>query len=137
MPRHTDHSLIDKNIYFPKRDKVLVHERDKKYSQECMQEIEIYFNFVGKFIPPDFEKKLTEEEIAENRRIAEFKERQHQAYLRRKESGWQKKYEAKIKAKKKTQMDKMKDEIRKEDIQKGIFIPVGDMPELKPKKAAT
>ena len=32
-------------------DKVLVHERDKKYSQECMQEIEIYFNFVGKFIP--------------------------------------------------------------------------------------
>ena len=58
---------------------MLVHERDKKYSQECMQEIEIYFNFVGKFIPPDFEKKLTEEEIAENRRIAEFKERQHQA----------------------------------------------------------
>lgn len=116
-------------------DKVLVHERDKKYSQECMQEIEIYFNFVGKFIPPDFEKKLTEEEIAENRRIAEFKERQHQAYLRRKESGWQKKYEAKIKAKKKAQMDKMKDEIRKEDIQKGIFIPVGDMPEVKPKVA--
>ena len=31
------------------------------------------------------------------------------------------------------QMDKMKDEIRKEDIQKGIFIPVGDMPELEPK----
>ena len=98
--------------------------------------LEIYFNFVGKFIPLDFEKKLTEEEIAENRRIAEFKERQHQAYLRRKESGWQKKYEAKIKAKKKAQMDKMKNEIRKEDIQKGIFIPVGDIPELEPKKAA-
>lgn len=31
----------------------------------------------------------------------------------------------------------MKDEIRKEDIKKGIFIPVGDMPELEPKKAAT
>lgn len=30
----------------------------------------------------------------------------------------------------------MKDEIRKEDIEKGIFIPVANMPELKPKKAA-
>ena len=116
-------------------DKVLVHEREKKYSQECMQEIEIYFNFVGRFIPPDFEKKLTEEELAEQRRIAEFKERQHRAYLRRKESGWQAEYEAKIKAEKKAKMDKMKDEIRQEDIEKGIFIPVADLPELEPKKA--
>lgn len=29
----------------------------------------------------------------------------------------------------------MKDEIRKEDIKKGIFIPVADMPTLEPKKA--
>lgn len=115
-------------------DKVLVHERDKKYSQECMQEIEIYFNFVGKFIPPDFEKKLTAEEIAEQRKIAEFKERQHQAYLRRKESGWQAAYEEKQKVKRKEKISKMKDEIRKEDIEKGIFIPVANMPELKPKK---
>ena len=117
-------------------DKVLVHERDKKYSQECMQEIEIYFNFVGKFIPRDFEKKLTEEEIAEQRKIVEFKERQHQAYLRRKESGWQKKHEEKIKAQRKEKITKLKDEIRKEDIEKGIFIPVASMPELTPKKAA-
>lgn len=32
-------------------------------------------------------------------------------------------------------MDKAKDEIRKEDIKKGIFIPVGDMAESKPKIA--
>ena len=31
---------------------------------------------------------------------------------------------------------KLKDEIRKEDIEKGIFIPVANMPELTPKKAA-
>ena len=99
-------------------DKVLVHERDKKYSQECMQEIEIYFNFVGKFIPPDFENKLTEEEIAEQRKIAEFKERQHQAYLSRKESGWQKKYEEKIKVQRKAKITKLNDEIRKEDIER-------------------
>lgn len=100
-----------------------------------MQEIEIYFNFVGKFIPPDFEKKLTEEEIAEQRKIEELKERQHQAYLRRKESGWQARYEEKIKAQRKNKISKMKDEIRKEDIQKGIFIPVSDLPVLEPKKA--
>ena len=32
-------------------------------------------------------------------------------------------------------MDKIKDEIRKEDIRKGIFILVGDMPKLEPKVA--
>ena len=71
-------------------NKAVVHERDKKHSQEYMQEIEIYFNFVSKFISPDFERE-----------IAAFKERQHYAYRRRKESDRQAKYEAKIKAEKK------------------------------------
>ena len=118
-------------------DKILVHERDRKGSIQTSQEIEIYFNFVGKYIPPDFEKELTEEEIAEMKRIEEIKDKRHQAYLRRKESGWQAKYEAKQKAKKKAQMDKKKAEIRKEDIRKGIFIPVSSMPEKEPKKVAS
>ena len=29
-------------------DKILVHERDRKGCRETMQEVEIYFNFVGK-----------------------------------------------------------------------------------------
>ncbi len=33
-------------------EKILVHERDRKGSQDTTQEIEIYFNFVGRFIPP-------------------------------------------------------------------------------------
>ena len=50
-------------------DKILVHERDRKGSRETTQEIEIYFNFVGKFVPPHFmEVELTPEELEEIRR---------------------------------------------------------------------
>ena len=34
-------------------DKVLVHERDRKGSIQTTQEIEIYFNFVGRYVPPE------------------------------------------------------------------------------------
>ena len=41
-------------------EKILVHERDRKGSIQTTQEVEIYFNFVGRFIPPAFgEVELT------------------------------------------------------------------------------
>lgn len=44
-------------------EKILVHERDRKGSQDTTQEIEIYFNFVGRYVPPHFgEVELTPEE---------------------------------------------------------------------------
>ena len=47
-------------------DKILVHERDRKGSTQTTQEIEIYFNFVGKFVPPHFmEVELSPEELEE------------------------------------------------------------------------
>ena len=33
-------------------EKILVHERARKGSQDTTQEIEIYFNFLGRYIPP-------------------------------------------------------------------------------------
>ena len=33
-------------------EKILVHERDRKGSIETTQAVEVYFNFVGKYIPP-------------------------------------------------------------------------------------
>ena len=33
-------------------EKILVHERARKGSQDTTQEVEIYFNFVGRYIPP-------------------------------------------------------------------------------------
>ena len=45
-------------------EKILVHERDRKGSIETTQEVEIYFNFVGRYIPPYFgEVNLTPEEL--------------------------------------------------------------------------
>ena len=117
-------------------DKILVHERDRKGSIQTTQEIEIYFNFVGKFVPPHFmEVELTPEQQEELRKREERKDRLHQNYLKRKASGAQKRYEDKIKAKKKAEMDAKKNALRAEDVAKGVFIPVSNMPKLEPQIA--
>ena len=68
-------------------EKILVHERDRKGSIQTTQEVEIYFNFVGRFVPPAFgEVELTPEELEEIRKREERKDRLHQNYLKRKAS---------------------------------------------------
>ena len=113
-------------------DKVLVHERDVKGSSTCSQEIEIFFNFAGKYLPPDCVKEPTPEELEAIEKERKRREKAHAAYLRRKENGWQKSYEAKVKAKKKAQIDALKEEIRKEDRENGLYLVVADLPEGKP-----
>ena len=82
-------------------EKILVHERDRKGSIQTTQEVEICFNFVGRFVPPAFgEVELTPEELEEIRKREERKDRLHQNYLKRKASGAQKRYEDKIKKRK-------------------------------------
>ena len=84
-------------------EKILVHERARKGSQDTTQEIEIYFNFLGRYIPPSLQPvPLTPEEQEELQKKEERKDRLHQNYLKRKASGAQKRYEDKIKAKKKS-----------------------------------
>ena len=47
-------------------EKILVHERARKGSQDTTQEVEIYFNFVGRYIPPALQPvPLTPEEQEE------------------------------------------------------------------------
>ena len=58
--------LVEKNI---------VHERDRKCSRQTAQEIEVYFNFIGNFVPPHFmEVELTSEEQEELRKREEWKD---------------------------------------------------------------
>ena len=117
-------------------EKILVHERDRKGSQDTTQEVEIFFNFVGKYVPPHFgEVALTPEEQEALRQREELRDRLHQNYLRRKKNGTQKRYEDKIKAAKKAEMDAKKNALRAEDISKGVFIPVSSMPKAEPKRA--
>lgn len=117
-------------------EKILVHERDRKGSIETTQEVEIFFNFVGRYIPPHFgEEALTPEELEEIRKREERKDRLHQNYLRRKENGKQKEYEERTKASKKAEMDAKKEALRAEDISKGVFVPVSYLPKNEPVKA--
>ena len=118
-------------------EKILVHERSRKGSQDTTQEIEIYFNFLGRYIPPSLQPvPLTPEEQEELRKREERKDRLHQNYLKRKASGAQKQYEDKIKAKKKAEMDAKKALIRAEDMKKGIFSTVGQLPKEEPRKGS-
>ena len=59
-------------------EKILVHERSRKGSQDTTQEIEIYFNFLGRYIPPSLQPvPLTPEEQEELRKkeeLAEYEE---------------------------------------------------------------
>ena len=137
-------ALIDKYENFDKLtiamlnefiEKILVHERDRKGSIQTTQEVEIYFNFVGRFVPPAFgEVELTPEELEEIRKREERKDRLHQNYLKRKASGAQKQYENKIKDKRKAEIEAKKAAIRAEDIAKGVFVPVSQLPAKEPKK---
>ena len=118
-------------------EKILVHERDRKGSIQTTQEVEIYFNIVGKFVPPAFgEVELTPEELEEIRKREERKDKLHQNYLKRKASGAQKRYEDKVKAKKKAEIDAKKAAIRAEDIARGVFVPVSSLPQREPQKGA-
>ena len=101
------------------------------------QEIEIYFNFLGRYIPPSLQPvPLTPEEQEELQKKEERKDRLHQNYLKRKASGAQKRYEDKIKAKKKAEMDAKKALIRAEDMKKGVFSTVGQLPKEEPRKGS-
>ncbi|MGO5443729.1 DUF4368 domain-containing protein [Faecalimonas sp. LCP19S3_D12] len=116
-------------------EKILVHERDRKGSQQTTQKIEIYFNFVGRYLPPHFgEVQLTPEEEEELRKREARKDRLHQNYLRRKANGKQKEYEDKVKEKRKAEIKAKKEAIRQEDIAKGVFVPVSMLPAAEPKK---
>ena len=98
-------------------EKILVHERARKGSQDTTQEVEIYFNFVGRYIPPALQPvPLTPEEQEELRKKEERKDRLHQNYLRRKANGKQKEWEERYNAKRKAQVEAAKAAIRAEDI---------------------
>ena len=118
-------------------EKILVHERARKGSQDTTQEIEIYFNFLGRYIPPSLQPvPLTPEEQEELQKKEERKDRLHQNYLKRKASGAQKRYEDKIKAKKKAEMDAKKALIRAEDMKKGVFSTGWQLSKGEPRKCS-
>ena len=113
----------------------LAHERARKGSQDITQEIEIYFNFLERYTPPSLQPVLlSTEEQEELRKKEERKDRLYQNYLKRKANGAQKRYEDKIKAKKRAEMDAKKALIRAEDMKKGVFSIVWQLSKGEPRK---
>ena len=106
-------------------EKILVHERARKGSQDTTQEVEIYFNFVGQYIPPALQPvPLTPEEQEELRKKeGDRKDRLHQNYLRRKANGKQKEWEERYNAKRKAKMEAAKAAIRGRGHGKRHFYP--------------
>ena len=114
-------------------EKILVHERARKGSQDTTQEVEIYFNFVGRYIPPALQPvPLTPEEQEELRKKEARKDRLHQNYLRRKANGKQKEWEERYNAKRKAKMEAAKAAIRAEDMKNGIFTTVSQLLKQEP-----
>ena len=115
-------------------EKILVHERDRKGSQDTTQEVEIHFNFVGKYVPPHFgEVVLTAEEL---RKKEERKDRLHQNYLRRKANGKQREYEERTKSEKRKKMEEKKAALRADDMAKGVYLLTSSLPQSEPQRAA-
>ena len=118
-------------------EKILVHERARKGSSQTTQEVEIYFNFIGRFVPPDFgEAEPSPEELEAERRREARKDKLHENYLRRKAMGKQSTGSKEAREKKREKIRSRNEVIRAEDISKGVFIPVGNLPKLEPKKEA-
>ena len=129
--QHKQQQLENRRSYYEKGD------RRKRAHRLITRRAAIYFNFVGRFVPPAFgEVELTPEELEEIRKREERKDRLHQNYLKRKANGKQKEYEERTKAKKKAEIEARKQAIRTEDIARGVFIPVSSLPQLGPRKGA-
>ena len=117
-------------------EKIVVHERERKGCQDTTQEVEIYFNFVGKYVPPHFgEVRLTPEEQEAMRKKEELRDRLHRNYLRPKANGRQKQYEDSIKAAKKAELEARKTPLRTDDMAMGVFIPASNFPKAEPQKS--
>ncbi len=141
-------ALIDKYENFDKLtiamlnefiEKILVHERDRKGSIQTTQEVEIYFNFVGRFVPPAFgEVELTPEELEEIRKREERKDRLHQNYLKRKANGKQKSMRSARKPRSGKSGNRSQESRHpyRGYCQREYFVPVSSLPQLGPRKGA-
>ena len=118
-------------------EKILVHERDRKGSIQTTQEVEIYFNFVGRFVPRRLEKwslppnSLRKSASVRNARTGFIRTTSSAKPAERRSDT-----RTKSERRKKAEIDAKKAAIRAEDIAKGVFIPVSSLPQREPQKGA-
>ena len=76
-------------------EKIAVHERDRKGSRDTTQKIDIYFSFIGCYVPPQEEPDPEEQaRLAEElTKREEWKDKCHERYMKYRKSGKYKAYE--------------------------------------------
>ena len=94
-------------------DKIVVYERDRKGSVQSTQRVDIYFSFIGNFVPP---AELVDPEVAaaleeDHRKLEERRDRLHRNYLRRKANGTHQKWEERYKPVREARKAKRKAEL--------------------------
>ncbi len=113
-------------------DKILVHEREIKGDPNSPQEIEIYFNFIGQYVPPTMNTELTDEEKEALEKKRKRQEKRHAEYLKRKASGKYDEYYRKYRARQIELITEKKEKIRAEDRANGVYT-TRDQLDLEPK----
>jgi uncharacterized protein YeeX (DUF496 family) len=79
--RYTEFDELTTPILNSFISKVVVHEADKS-SGERVQDVDVYFNFIGRFTPPQEEHIPTEEEFAEAEKLRAKRAKQREANRR-------------------------------------------------------
>nr|WP_269148072.1 DUF4368 domain-containing protein [Turicibacter sanguinis] len=102
-------------------DKILVHKRDFRGRIDSPQTIEIYFNFIGQYMPQIAEERPTPAEIEEAEKKERIRAKRRAQCQRAKASGAYDRYYQKTKDKKIAEMHSKKDALRAEDRANGVY----------------
>lgn len=114
-------------------EKIVVYERDIKGSQTSPQRIDVYFNFIGQYIPDSLKNRtVSQEEIEAAIEKAARRSQYMENYKKRKANGSQARYEKHTKGRRKAAIDAKKAALRAEDVANGLYTPV--QPILEPQK---
>ena len=110
MGRYTSFEEITPMMLNEFIEKIIIHERDRKGSQDTIQKVDIYFNFIGQF---DLQTKPpTADELEECKKKQETKNRLHQNYLIRKANGKQAEYEKRYKKKRLARLEQLQADLK-------------------------
>lgn len=91
-------------------DHINVHEKEYKGRPQSPQQVDIYFRYIGLFIPPEepVDPEVAAAQEEKRRKIEAKKKRLHQNYLKRKANGKQAEYERRYEPRRQARMRELK-----------------------------
>jgi len=128
--RYTDFTELTVQMLNEFVERIVVHERDRKSSIDTTQKVEIHLNFIGEYKAPEpeIDPAILAEQEEERRKKEERKDRLHQNYMKRKESGKQKEWERNYEPRRKARLEEKKAALLADGVTLGadIFAPAAN-----------